>query len=451
MSILTIGTALALFMVNTPEPLDLQKIEAALDTRTSAEYYAGLAVGIVNMDQKGLLILGDANKTTSRPIDKDSIFEIGSITKTMTGILLSEMVLNGEVQLDDRISKYLPETVRIPMYEGNHITLRHLATHTSALPRLPSNLKPTNIANPYADYTIQDMYDFLSSYELMYEIGTKAEYSNLGMGLLGHILSLKANMPYEQVVTERILKPLGMNDTTITIPRTKSHHLTNGHNQLGKSTSHWDLPTLAGAGALRSTITDMMLYLSANMKPEASPLSSAIKMSHQFQNDFDTTAGLSIGLAWLIQKNGDSSVTWHNGGTGGYRSFIGFNSQKDRGVVILANSLDDVDMLGVNILNGDTKNLGYISSEEISLAPERLKQYTGDYQLAPNFILSITEEDGQLFAQATGQQKTPVFAKSNTEFFYKIVDASLTFVEKNGKVISLILHQGGDHPAKKIR
>lgn len=455
MSILTIGVAIALSTQatteNIPQPLDINTIKTALETRANADYHAGLAVGIINVDQKSILVSGVARKSNQQLLNENSIFEIGSVTKTITGILLAEMVLRGEVQLDDPIINYLPKTVKVPTYEGHHITLRHLVTHTSALPRLPSNLKPADVTNPYADYTVQNMYEFLSSYELLREIGTKAEYSNLGMGLLGHILALKANTSYEELVTERLLKPLGMTETTIIIPEAKRRHLTNGHDQLGKATSHWDLPTLAGAGALRSTVKDMTLYLSVNMEPEHSPLSNAIELSHQIQSEFDTTASLSIGLGWIIQRNKDSSMIWHNGGTGGYRSFIGFNKQKERGVVVLANSLDDVDMLGINILNSNIENLKYIAPKITSIEPEHMQKVTGNYQLAPNFILSITEENGQLFAQATGQQKAPIFAKSNTEFFYKVVDASITFVEENGKVTSLILHQGGDHPAKKIK
>lgn len=230
------------------------------------------------------------------------------------------------------------------------------------------------------------------------------------MGLLGHVLALKAGKSYENLIKERVLIPLGMKNTTITISPTQQNTLTKGHDASGIPTSHWDIPTLAGAGALRSSGEDMMLYLAANMGLNETPLSAAIELSHQYQHEFGSET-LSIGLAWLTAKAPDGDTIWHNGGTGGYRSFIGFDKNKQVGVIVLANSQDDPDAIGRAVLTGKIAAVKMISIEEISLSKKELQTFTGEYQLAANFILTISEADNNLFAQATGQQKLPIFAK----------------------------------------
>ncbi|MBL4940304.1 MAG: serine hydrolase [Colwellia sp.] len=432
--------------------LDIKILERNLETRVSeGAIGVGLVVGVIDGEQSKIISVGKANKSNSKVLNKDSLFEIGSISKTFTGILLADMVLKEELKFDDPVIQYLPQGVTMPIRNGKQITLLDLATHTSALPRLPTGFMPKDITNPYADYSVKMMYEFLSSYQLTRDIGVTPEYSNLGMGLLGHVLALKAGKNYEDLVKERILTPLGMNNTTITTSAAQKQQLTIGHDATGNPTSHWDIPTLAGAGALRSSGEDMMIYLAANMGLNKTPLSAAIELSHQYQHEFGSET-LSIGLAWLTTEAPDGDIIWHNGGTGGYRSFIGFNKNMEVGVVVLANSQDDPDAIGRAILAGQIEAVKMIAVKEVSLNKKELRAFTGEYQLAPNFIITISETDNSLFAQATGQQKLPIFAKAKNEFFFKAVKASLTF-EKNkaGKVDSLVLHQNGNHPAKKIK
>jgi len=429
--------------------LDIKLLERNLATRVSQDSIGvGLVVGIIDGVQRKIISVGKANKITNQILNKESLFEIGSISKTFTGILLADMVLKGELKLDDPVAQFLPKTVTMPTRNEKQITLLHLATHTSALPRLPTGFSPKDTTNPYADYTVKMMYEFISNYKLTRDIGIKPEYSNLGMGLLGHVLALKAGKSYEDLVKERILNPLGMNNTTITISANQQKQLTTGHDLTVIATSHWDIPTLAGAGALRSSGEDMMTFLAANMGLNKTPLSEAMELSHQYQHEFGSET-LSIGLAWLTAQTEDGNMIWHNGGTGGYRSFTGFNKKKGLGVVVLANSQDDPDSIGKAILGDQIETVKVNEIKKISLNKKDLLTLTGEYQLAPNFILTISESASGLFAQATGQQKLPIFAKSKNEFFFK---ASLTFKKnKEGKVDSLVLHQNGHHLANKIK
>ena len=331
---------------------DAGNLEAALETRIEHANGIGYVVVIIDGDERRIVTVGLASKSTGEALTEDSLFEIGSITKTFTGILLADMVLRGEVALDDTVASYLPRGIILPVRNGKEITLRHLATHTSGLPSLPSNFAPADNSNPYADYTVAQMYAFLADYKLERDIGELAEYSNLGMGLLGHVLALKAGVPYETLIKQRILKPLGMADTTITISADQKSFLTDGHDSEGNKTSHWDIPTFAGAGAIRSSGKDMMIYMAANMGLVQSALSPAIEMSHAFQHSFGQD-GMEIGLAWIIAKSSDGDILWHNGGTGGFRSYMAMNITKNFGVLVLANSNDNSDLIGSSILNGD--------------------------------------------------------------------------------------------------
>ncbi len=380
-----------------------------------------------------------------KPIDEKhpTIFEIGSITKTFTGLLLADMVLKNEVGIHDPVEKFLPPSAKVPSFEGRKITLEDLATHTSALPRIPDNLKPKNPLNPYADVTEDQIYDCLSRVTLSRSPGEKYEYSNLGMGLLGLALSKRAGSSYEDLIQTRILKPLRMANTTTNVATADKGRLSFPHDADGLVSSYWDIPVISGAGAIKSTINDMAIYLVANMFERPTPLEDIIKFAQRPRHDADL--GMKIGLAWHIMKDG--STVWHNGGTGGFRSFIGFDSKRMTGVVVLSNSAGEVvDPIGVNILKMlvNEPMSPIIVKKEIILDSATLKKYVGAYTLAPGFILTVTLENGKLMAHATSQPKLMLHAKSKTEFFYRAVDAQVSFtVDKAGNAVRLVLHQNG--------
>ena len=245
--------------INTLEPLQSKIRDLAT---AGLGKHAGIVVGILRGGDQWVAGYGSFD-AGQQPPDEDAIFDIGSVTKVFTTLVLAEMVLRGEVALDDPAQKYLPSTLQMPKWRGQEITLFHLATHTSSLPRLPGNLWKTikDQANPYANYQVSDMYEFLSGYKLKRPIGSRVEYSNLGMGLLGHILGLVAGKSYEELVSERILRPLGMNHTSIALSPEQQGRLAPGHTSDGKVTANWDIPALAGCGALRSTAGDVLRFL----------------------------------------------------------------------------------------------------------------------------------------------------------------------------------------------
>jgi D-alanyl-D-alanine-carboxypeptidase/D-alanyl-D-alanine-endopeptidase len=433
---------------------DANNVRAILQDRID-HYRKSEAIVVGLIDSSGTQITGYGKISESNPQapDGDTVFEIGSMTKVFTSTLLSDMVQRGELKLDDPIAKFLPSSAKVPTRGRKEITFLDLATHTSGLPRLPSNLYPKDPDNPYADYTISQMYDFLSNYALTRDIGSQYEYSNFGAGLLGHILSLKAGMDYESLVLKRICVPLGMKDTRITLTPEMESHWTSGHNEMGKPVPHWDVPTLAGAGALRSTANDLLLFLAANMGLKKTLLYPAMQQM-QTPRRPTGTPDMQIGLGWHILQQNGSNIVWHNGGTGGFHSFFGFDQTSSIGVVVLSNSTNSIDDIALHLLNPKfelAKLEVPVEHKAIQLDPKIYDAYAGYYQLAPNFILTISTENGHLYSQATGQARVEIFPESENEFFLTVVNAQITFEkDSNGTVTGLILHQNGDHRAPRL-
>lgn len=430
-------------------------VRAILSERLDPNKDVAIIVGMLHAGRARVIAAGKAGPGSVPALNGDTVFEIGSATKVFTAAVLADMVGRGEVRLNDPAAKYLPATVRVPARNNRQITLLDLATHTSGLPRLPANLNPKEPANPYADYTVEQMYAFLSGYELTRDIGEQFEYSNLGMGLLGHLLALKAGMGYEALVTRRILEPLQMKDTVIILRPDLRSRLAAGHDSAGRPAANWDLPALAGAGALRSTMNDMLKFLAANLAGTG-PLTTALQLTHESRRSIGTPDG-SIGLGWLLRRGFEREIVWHNGGTGGYHSFIGFDPRTGDGVVILHNSAASIDDIGFHLIDSRfpiTKPPAPPKPrKEIAINPALLDGYVGEYQLAPTFVMTVSREGEGLFIQATGQSKIQVYPESETDFFYKVVDAQVTFVRNaDGQVTGLVLHQGGrEIPGKKIK
>src|SRR2546427_61949 len=243
----------------------------------------GLVIGIA--DERGARVVGHGkmDNGTSADVDGDTLFEIGSITKVFTALLLVDMVERGEMKLDDPVQKYLPASVRMPTYQCKQITLLHLATHTSGLWRGRDNLSPRSWRDPdQADYTVEQLYAFLSHYTQRRAPGIQQEYSNLGMQLLGHVIALKAGKDYETLVIERICQPLGMDSTLITLTPELRSRLAIGHAIPGRPVGGMDFLFLPGAGGLRSTANDLLKFVSAYVGVTPSPTSLLMEKAKAF-------------------------------------------------------------------------------------------------------------------------------------------------------------------------
>jgi D-alanyl-D-alanine-carboxypeptidase/D-alanyl-D-alanine-endopeptidase len=295
----------------------------------------GISIAVVDHGVRRFFTYGVAKQ--------DSIYEIGSITKTFTGLILSQMVEQGMVKFEDPVRELLPAgTVQKPA--GPEITLLDLATQHSGLPRMPDNFTPADESNPYADYHAANMYAFLAKHGVAKSDKPAFLYSNYGFGLLGQALSVRAREAYPQLLKDEVLDPLGMHDTAIGLSPTQQVRFLAGHTGDHRPAPAWDLDAFAGAGAIRSTAADMLIYLEANLHPEgvkpahsspaAKTISGALGQDHELRaGSFD---GQQVALAWLCDPA--TGNFWHNGATGGYSAYAFFNPKGDYAAVILVNT-----------------------------------------------------------------------------------------------------------------
>jgi CubicO group peptidase (beta-lactamase class C family) len=287
---------------------------------------AGAAIGVLDGGERRIFTYGAALP--------DSLFEIGSISKTFTGVMLAQLVSRGTVTLNDPLRELLPAGTVAPP-RGREISLLDLATHRSGLPRMPDNFRPRDRANPAADYRRSDLFAFLSRHGVRKPGNAPVEYSNLGFAALGEALAYRVGMPYEELLRREITRPLRMVDTVILLPDRKRARFLTGIDIRERPVAGWDLGAFAPAGGIRSTAGDMLAYLDAQLHPERieGPLRESIRLSQRVQADI--TEDLRIALGWI--RDSRTGAYWHNGGTGGYSSYAFFQPEQDRAAVVLLN------------------------------------------------------------------------------------------------------------------
>jgi serine-type D-Ala-D-Ala carboxypeptidase/endopeptidase len=276
-----------------------ERVEKAAQESIAAGIYQTLVFGVVDGDKSEVVAFGqlDNGKTP----DSDTVYEIGSVTKTFTAAILAQAVLSGRVTLDTPVAQLLP-SFKIPSRGDKEITLGELGTQTSGLPRLPSNLLPKDLSNPYVDYDAAKLKAFLAGYQLPRDPGASYEYSNLGFGLLGYALGQLEHTTYGAAADEEIFKPLGMTMSGVVFTEAMRAHFAPGHDNTGKVAKNWGFDVLAGAGAIRSTANDMLRYLKANMGIDRSPLAAAMKFAQRPRRHMAKT--IRIGLAWVVTDKG---------------------------------------------------------------------------------------------------------------------------------------------------
>ncbi|WP_162339843.1 serine hydrolase [Cyclobacterium salsum] len=409
-----------------------------------------ISMAIALIDSAGITYhnFGKTSKD-GKAVDEHTVYEIGSISKVFTGILLAQQVLDGDLKLEDEINNFLPEGIKAAAIGEEEITFGHLTDHTSGFPLMPKNSTPSNPKNPYADYTVDQMYAFISDYKPGRRAGTNYEYSNFAQGLLGHLLALNRNNTYEALMVQTIADPLEMEDTRIALTDRMKKNLALGHSG-GTVVENWDIPTLAGAGAIRSSTSDMATFIAANLGYVESPLEEAMALSHKVRHR--KAEGRKVGMAWNYRSGKFGDVIWHGGGTGGYRTFAGFVKETGVGVVLFTNSSMDSSDIGFHLLNPSSQLVNVKSKNQAVDVPESiLERYVGVYELTPDFMISISKEGKQLFVQGTDQPRFEIFPESQTKFYLTVVEASISFQSKNGVVESLTLFQGGQKmPGKKV-
>ena len=330
-----------------------KKVDSAAQTYINLLPTTGVSIGILVNGKTYYYGYGETAKGNSQLPNEHSIYEIGSISKTFTATLLADAVEKGKVKLDDPVSKYFPDSIPDLEYQGQPVTLKTLSNHSSGIPRMPKNFHPSDNTNPYKDYSDQDLFSFYKTFKLDRKPGAQYEYSNLAAATLGVILEKIYKKPYQDLVVEIICDPLGMNETREFIRKNDSIRFVKGYTEEGKYNSPWDFDAMAPAGAIRSTVSDMLLYANAQLGKGPAALEKDIRLTHEktFSNGAVNTA-----LAWHYIKPGKDEVIFHNGGTGGFRTYLAVNLEKKFAAVVLSNTAISVDELGNAIMKSLEEN-----------------------------------------------------------------------------------------------
>jgi len=387
-----------------------------------------IALGVLEADGSTRIVTFGSAGPDALPLSPRSVYEIGSITKTFTGTLLADMVGRGEVSLDDPVSKYLPPEVTVPSYDGREITLLDLATHTSGLPRLPTGFIPRDMQNPYAEWTVETLYSWLSGHELRREPGSEFEYSNLGFGLLGHALARAADTSLRNLMRERILDPLGMDMTGFALESEIEAWMVQGHSE-GEVVPFWfATEAMDGAGGLRSNVEDMLGFLMANVGTPGSGLERAMRVAQEAQRPAGSDAR-NVGLGWQSYSLNGRPIVQHGGGTGGFGTLIAFDPVREVGVVVLANSTDFGSNLGTDLIVHEPPP----SSPPVDVGLETLASYEGTYVSDRGGRMYVRlEEEGYLTIQPMLDARMRLHATSNSSFFPIREEWLITFQRVQG-------------------
>lgn len=413
---------------------------------------AGLSIGIVTLDPEGNLVsetqhFGYATSLKSAeaqsPTDR-TLYEVGGLSNVFTGILLASAVERGEVTLKTDAADLMPPGVTMPSHGDQKITLLELVTHRSGLPRLATNMPFSKPNDPYCDYTSELAGEFLNQRKLLRAPGTQYEYSNFGMSYLGFLLTRQSGAEsYDVMLQDRLTGPLGMSSTKVGIDDSSSN-LAVGHTEQGLEAVPWHCADMPGAGGIRSNIVDMNRFMMATLKPTDDLAGKSIDLA--FQKHVNPLGReFAMGLGWSIARDGQTR--FRNGQTGGYSAAIFINRQLNLGVCVLANSAcNDITALAEQLVQMKAGMAVTAPSAEKSLQVKTdiMDRYVGRYQLAPQFIFDVRRDGTRLMVGVTNQPTTQVYARTETEWFYKEVEASLVFDDiKDGKAQALTLAQLG--------
>lgn len=436
--------------IEDANPIPWPAIEKVANEFLLAESFPSLVLGIAIGDRVEYRTFG---RLTLAPDAKaptvDTLYEIGSISKTFTGVLFADAVIRGELAIDAKLADHVPEGTTVPDEEETAITLAMLSNHSSALPRMPGNFTPRDGSNPYADYDTKKLYDALALVTLNRNPGTRYEYSNFAVGLLGQILVDECGATnYETLLRDRLLAPLGFRDTFIALDAAQLERLAPGHTADLEPASRWDFLALAPAGAIRASIQDLLKWGQAQYAGEESPLAKAIALSHQVSFE-DPTNQTKVGLGWHISPVG---ALWHTGQTGGYHSYLGISKEQRTAVAGIANAgtgdVDKVADYALALCLGKNPAAPVVT-KPVAVSEKELDALAGTFRLqGPVIFTIVVEKEGLkrpkgLWAQLTGQPSVRVYPESATRFRYRVVDAALSFEVENGVAKAVTLHQNG--------
>jgi len=421
-------------------------IEQRVQTIAGPEGGMGIVVGV--LDDKGprVIAYGDTGGPDRRPLTGDTVFEIGSVTKVFTALLLVDMVRTRDFKLTDPVARYLPKGTKVPERNGRSITLVDLATHTSALPFMPDNLTAVYEGNA-SSYSKVDLYKFIAAQTLTRDIGSEWEYSNLDYWLLGEAIATRGRADFEQQLQKRVVAPLGLQSTAITMSPQMQARAATGHDavvQPAAPLASWPVFNLMpAAGGMLSTANDLLRFLSVSMGYEDSKLAPSMAKLLQTRRPVGKN---QQALGWLIIGEGEDAIVMHDGGTLGFSSSVAWSPQRRTGVVVLMNQTGNVGDIARHLLQPSLplEQVTRARHTEITLDASALDAYVGRYDLQDEGVTTITR-DGALLAielpASWGLPKLKLHAESQRDFFATELPLRATFeVDARGRVTGMLVH-----------
>ena len=412
------------------EPFTMQSDPNAMARHSLGERKGAAAVGVW---KNGAASYGMAAREVKA--DPALLFEIGSISKVFTGLLLAQAVERGDLALEDNLGKLLQGELALAP-EVAAITLRQLVTHSACLPRLPANF-PSGIdhKNPYRDYDRAAMWSALASLKLKQPAPCAGEYSNWGMALVGELLSRRYGKPWEALVRDNIAGPLGMRDT-VQFLGDKAARLAPAWDG-SEPTPPWDFQAFAGSGALRSSAADMLRFSRAILAGKNGPLGAAVPRMLQ---PLGSLRGAEIGYAIMMRGPADKRSYSHGGGTGGFRSeWMVFPDTQQALIVMASNSESSPGAVSNDILAQRYR----VAAGRIAVDPARLPDYAGVFRVNATQAFTFVAQDGALQGRVTGQRFQPLTAAASDVFTFPAEGAEFSFTREGGKVTGAILRQRG--------
>jgi CubicO group peptidase (beta-lactamase class C family) len=421
-------------------------VRVAIARWVSEGHAVGVAVGVMEPDGTGRMFFRGSAGVGGAPLGPHTVFEIGSISKVLTATLLADLAERGALRLDDPISAFLPAGVSVPPSGNGPITFAHLATHSSGLPFVPPDMPLTDLSDAYADYGVERLWAFLTDHRPTRDPGVEVEYSNAGIGLLGHLLGRVHGSDYESALWARVLGPLGMTRTAIDPTPDMRRDLAVGHDPGGVEVPHWGFGAMAPAGGLHSTVTDMMRFLTDQFGPVDGDRRRTPRFAQAPRRPLN--GGTEVGLAWVTETVDGRSIVYHEGGTSGHRSFIGFDPDRRVGVVVLANSAVAVDPLARHILD-PTRPLEpprlprFAGRIEWPFDATDLDRYVGDYRMGAGRVAIVDVANGRLYAMFPDQPPVALYSGGSLLWFARAVGVELRFdVDETGRAVAFAWSDG---------
>ncbi len=436
--------AIALTTAARAAVIDEAALRALLVERIDARKWGtGIVVGISSPQGRRVVSYGTLSVNDSRKVDGATVFEIASLTKVLTALVLADMAATRELKLDAPVSTCLRASAKIPEHGGKQITFVDLATHSSGLPLRPTNLASQEALNKYAGYTVEQLYQGLASFTLPRDPGVQFEYSNWGFGLLANALAHCGGTSYEALLAQRVTKPLGMRDTMFDPTAAVRSRLASAYDAKLRPMPNEGLGALNGSGGLYSSVDDLLKFVELFLGRGPRPLTTAAATMVEPRRPGDDPQ-TRMALGWRVSTTDGLKTLWSSGRADGYRSFMAFDPQARVAVVGLTNAATNagVDDIGRHVL--DPRMAVVRQHRWISVATEVLDRYVGRYRFEDGNYLSVLRDGDMLVVQMTGQGALPVLATGPREFFPEDIEAQFVFAESGtGPAPSLVLNQDG--------